>query len=46
MADNEYRAKISIDADVSNTEKNLKELQSLFNSVQKGISRLNRKINI
>lgn len=46
MADSEYKAKISIDADVSNTEKNLKELQSLFNSVQKGVSRLNKKINI
>lgn len=46
MANSEYKAKISIDADVSNTEKNLKELQSLFNSVQKGVSRLNRKINI
>lgn len=46
MADNEYKAKISIDTDVSDTEKNLKELQSLFNSVQKGISRLNKKINI
>lgn len=46
MADSEYKAKISIDADVSDTEKNLKELQSLFNSVQKGVSRLNKKINI
>lgn len=46
MADSEYKAKISIDADVSNTEKNLRELQSLFNSVQKGVSRLNKKINI
>ena len=46
MADNVYKAKISIDADVSDTEKNLKELQSLFNSVQKGVSRLNKKINI
>ena len=46
MADSEYKAKISIDADVTDTEKNLKELQSLFNSVQKGISRLNKKISI
>ena len=46
MADSEYKAKISIDADVTDTEKNLKELQSLFNSVQKGVSRLNKKINI
>lgn len=46
MADSEYKAKISIDADVADTEKNLKELQSLFNSVQKGVSRLNKKINI
>lgn len=46
MADSEYKAKISIDADIADTEKNLKELQSLFNSVQKGVSRLNKKINI
>ena len=43
MADSEYKAKISIDADVSNTEKNLKELQHLFDSAQKGISRLEFK---
>lgn len=46
MADSEYKAKISIDTDVSNTEKNLKELQSLFNSAEKGLSRLGGKVNL
>lgn len=46
MADSEYKAKISIDADVTDTEKNLKELQSLFNSAEKGLSRLGGKVNL